>query len=468
MKMEKSGLTKRITTTLIVLSVMSVIASTVFMLLMTRQQFSNYIQKNNQAMLNQWAPLISDYYGEYGADGLQDYLESSNTMGMGNGMGWQRRGLMRSMSMKMRQGQRLVVADRNNIVIADTQQSLIGQAAEFGSLHVSSRPLRFDNRKIGTLYMISPLGSGLASLENDFISQLSISTIILALFMGLIALILGLVLGKRVSSPLADLSAAIHKLAQGQLDERIALQGDQEFIELGQDFNLMAQKLEDADQNRRRLTADLSHELRTPLTFLRGQLEGMQTGSIPMDTENTTLLLDEVIRLSRLVKELENLAQVENHAVKLRLTSFPIVDLLEHLTPVNLAMQDKGILFKMEVGTDINVITADHDRLMQILLNLLSNAMQHVGEAGEVSLSIQRHKNYLQFVVADNGSGISPADLPQLFERFYRVDDSRNRREGGMGLGLAIAKGYVEAHQGKIWVESNPGLGTNFYFTLPQ
>jgi signal transduction histidine kinase len=305
-------------------------------------------------------------------------------------------------------------------------------------------------------------------LENDFINNLTVSTSILAFIIGLIALILGLVLGKRISTPLADLSTAIHQVAQGKLDQRMGLQGDQEFIQLGQDFNLMAQKLEDTDKNRRRLTADLSHELRTPLTFLRGQLEGMQTANVPMDAENITLLLDEVIRLSRLVKELDNLALVENHAVNLNMTTFTVTELLDRLTPVNIAMQDKGIAFNIEVGNNIQQITADLDRLLQILLNLFSNAIQHVNRAGIVRLSIQRHKNYLQFSAADNGSGISAEDLPHVFERFYRVDDSRNRREGGMGLGLAIAKGYVEAHKGKMWVESQLGSGTTFCFTLAQ
>ena len=462
--MAKSGLAKKITTTFIVVSVMAVIATSLIMLLMTRQQFSSYINNYDRVMLNQWAPIITEYYSQHGSNGLQEYLQANT---MGNGMGMHRRGLM-PMGMGMRQGQRLVVADTNNIVVADNQGLIIGQAAKFDSTHVSSRALLIDNRPIGTLYIISPLGSGLSSLENDFVAKLTISTAILAFIIGLIALVLGLILGKRISSPLAGLSTAIHKLANGQLEERISLQGDHEFMELGRDFNIMAQKLEDAEQNRRRLTADISHELRTPLTFLRGQLEGMQTACIPMDAENITLLHDEVIRLSRLVKELDNLSLVENHAISLRLSSFPVSELLDRLAPVSLAMQDNGIAFNIDVGNDIKVLCADHDRLLQILLNLLSNAMQHVGQQGQVSLSLRRHKNHLQFAVADNGSGIPPENLPHVFERFYRVDDSRNRREGGMGLGLAIAKGYVEAHQGKIWAESSPNSGTIFYFTLPQ
>jgi signal transduction histidine kinase len=305
-------------------------------------------------------------------------------------------------------------------------------------------------------------------LENDFINNLTISTIILSFLIGLIALLLGLVFGKRISSPLAELSTAIHQVAQGKLNQRVSLQGDQEFTRLGRDFNLMAKNLEDAEKYRQRLTADISHELRTPLTFLRGQLESMQAVGDPIDAENVTLLLDEVIRLSHLVKELDNLAIIENHAVSLQLSTFSVAEFLDRLTLINMAMQEKGIDFSINVGNDIKVITADHDRLLQILLNLLSNAMQHVSSPGVVKLSIQRHIDYLQFSVADNGPGISAEDSPHLFERFYRVDHSRNRREGGMGLGLAIAKGYAEAHNGKMWVESQPGSGTTFYFTITQ
>lgn len=470
--MTKAGLAKKITTSLIVMSVMAVIATSVIMLFMTRQQFANYIDSYDQVMLNQWVPIINDYYEQYGYNGLQEYLKTNLTgngmgNGRGNGMGMSRRGAVPT-AVKIRQGQRLVVADANGIVQADTQELLSGQTASFNSSDVSSGGLSVNNRKVGTLYVISPLGSGLASLENEFINKLTVGTGTLAFSIGLIALLLGLLLGKRISSPLAELSTAIHQVAQGKLDKRLNLQGDQEFIQLGQDFNLMAKNLEDADKNRRRLTADLSHELRTPLTFLRGQMEGMQTGNVPLDGENITLLLDEVIRLSRLVKELDDLALVENHAVSLQISTFPAAELLERLTPVSLAMQDRGIAFSIDVEDNVKQITADHDRLLQILLNLLSNAMHHVSDPGMVKLSVNRCRDYLQFSVVDNGPGISAEDVPHIFERFYRVDDSRNRREGGMGLGLAIAKGYAEAHHGKMWVKSQLGAGTTFYFTLAQ
>jgi two-component system sensor histidine kinase BaeS len=465
--MTKSALAKKITAALIVLSVLSVILATSFMLLITRQQFADYIQRYDQATLDQWLPIVSEYYELNGPEGLQQYLESNMSGSiMGNGMGKRRGAGM--MPMRSKLGQRVIVTDLNGMVVADSSGTLTGKKADIDLTDASSAMILADNEQQGTLYIVSPLGAGLASLENDFINKLTISTGILALFMGLFAFVLGLVLGKRISAPLEELSAAIHLVARGKLDKRISLTGDQEFVQLGHDFNIMAQNLQEAETYRQRFTADLSHELRTPLTLLRGQLEGMQAGSIPADNENVTLLLDEVIRLSRLVKELDNLALLENHRISLHITTFTVSELLDRLLPVHLAMQDKDIVFNVKVGNDVEQITADHDRLLQILLNLLANAGQHADKGGKINLSIQREQEHLLFSIADNGPGIQPGDLPHIFERFYRVDDSRNRRDGGMGLGLAIAKGYVEAHNGKIWVKSTPGIGTTFYFTLPR
>ncbi|NLF45164.1 MAG: HAMP domain-containing protein [Syntrophomonadaceae bacterium] len=465
--MAKSALANKITGTLIVITVLAVIITTFLMLLITRQLFTDYIRLYDQATLDQWLPVVSEYYASKGPEGLQEFLGSSPAgNSMGQGMGKRRGGAM--MPMKSKLGQRLIVTDMQMTVVADSSGLLTGKKVQIDLNDASSEIIKVDNEPRGVLYIVSPLGTGLASLENDFISKLTFNAGFIALFMGVFALLLGLVLGKRVSAPLGELSTAIHQVAQGQLDKRVDLTGDQEFVQLANDFNKMAGNLEEAEARRRRLTADISHELRTPLTLLRGQLEGMQAGSIPDDNENVTLLLDEVIRLSRLVKDLDNLSLVENQALSITAASFALSELMDRLHPVSFAAQDKGIVFTIEVENDISQITADQDRLLQILLNLLANAVHHAGSGGIVTLSLKRDQGRLLFSITDNGPGISERDLPHVFDRFYRVDDSRSRLEGGMGLGLAIARGYVEAHGGKIWAESRPGAGTTFSFTLPQ
>ncbi len=463
--MLKSGLAKKITAMLVIISVLSVVVSLLLMLVMTRQQFTGYINQYDQMLLAQWKPALEEYYSQYGFTGLQDFL---GDIAPGRGMGQRRMGRDGQMGIKVRQGQQLIVTDDSGQVVADTQGVYVGQPLGADSVDYNAVELRHDDEKFGTLYVLSPLAAGLATLENDFLTRLTYSSIMLALSMAMIALLLGTAIGRRISSPLASLSTAIHKLAQGKLNHRVQLQGDSEFVKLGQDLNTMAQIMEDAHNNRRRLTADISHELRTPLTFLRGQLEGMQSGSIALDSDNIALLQDEVIRLTKLVRELEDLTLIENHAVPLNLSKFTITFLLERLQPVYTIMQDRGITLIVNTDPEIKEITADLDRLLQILLNLFSNAVQHSVPNGSVELSVKKENEQLLFAVADNGPGIPAAELPHLFERFYRVDEHRNRRSGGMGLGLAIARGYVEAHKGKMWAESQEGQGTTIYFTLNQ
>lgn len=463
--MPKPGLARKITSILVIISVLSVTISLLVMLGITRQQFTNYMNQHDQIILAQWKPALEEYYSQYGFSGLQDYISATTP---GRGMGQHRLGQASQLGLKSRAGQWLLVTDDSGLVVADTRGVNVGQFPPIDSIHYNSVELRHDNQIIGTLYVLSPLGAGLATLENDFLTRLSYSSLVLAIFMGVIALLLGTLLGRRISSPLASLSTAIHKLAQGELGHRVHLEGDSEFVKLGRDLNTLARKLEDTDKNRRRLTADISHELRTPLTFLRGQLEGMQSGNIKVDAENIALLHDEVIRLTKLVRELEDISLIENHVVPLNMSTFGVAELLERLQPVYMAMQDQRIALVVNIDPEIKEITADLDRLLQILLNLFSNAMQHTASNGSVELSIKKEKGQLLFAMADNGPGIPAAELPYLFERFYRVDAHRNRRSGGMGLGLAIARGYTEAHQGKMWAESQEGQGTTIYFTLSQ
>lgn len=461
----ESGLGRRVTATLIVVSLLAVLTSTLLMLGMSREQFSLYIDQNNQAIVNQWSPVIVNYYAQNGFTGLQEFLVSSRS---GNGMGMGQRQHGWENPTIMNRGQRMIITDNANTVMADSYGLLLGQTLDLDPQQFASSVLMTGETQIGTLYITSPLGSGLATLENSFVNNLTLNACILALLLGVLALAIGWMLGRRISLPIKTLSEGIHKLAQGKLDERIILEGDQEFINLGNDFNLMAAQLEDAEKNRRRLTADISHELRTPLALIRGQLEGIQHGFTPMNSENLTLVVDEVIRLSRLVKELEELSLVQSKSLKLHITTFPLTDLLEKLNPVIMAMQAEGIDLIINIDPDIKEISADQDRLLQILLNLLANAMHHVKNPGKVFFSIKRGPECLTFSIADNGPGIPAEDLPHIFERFYRIDDSRNRTEGGMGLGLAIALAYTEAHKGRMWAESELGTGSVFYFTLPQ
>jgi signal transduction histidine kinase len=325
-----------------------------------------------------------------------------------------------------------------------------------------------ENKRIGTLFLVSPLTAGITSLENTFISNITTQVIVTIIMVALLALLLGLLMAREITSPLGELSAAIHQLAQGKLAVKVHPHGDRELASLGRDFNLMASKLLDQEQNRHRFMSDIAHELRTPLTLLRGRLEALQSGKLESSEELASSLVDEVIRLTRLVKDLETIGLAESGALQLAKEPVDINDLIERLTPLRLAMEEDKIRFQVSVDNRVEKVMADANRLLQILINLLSNAMRHTQAGGQIILHIQEEKDAIIFSIQDNGAGIPVEHLPYIFDRFYRVDESRNRESGGKGLGLAIARSYVEAHGGRIWVESLSGHGASFYFSIPN
>jgi signal transduction histidine kinase len=217
---------------------------------------------------------------------------------------------------------------------------------------------------------------------------------------------------------------------------------------------------------RRNLTADIAHELRTPLAVLRGNLESLQAGITPAAPETIAPLHDEVIRISKLVKDMETLALAETGNLRLNPQPIHLHHLLEQLAPAIIDAENRHLQVVIKTPNDLPPIQVDGDRILQVLLNLLQNAIAHSPAGGKIAVQAEKAGEEICISVSDQGPGIPPDQLPYIFERFYRADKSRSRREGGMGLGLAIARSYVEAHGGRIWAESTPA-GSTFYFTLP-
>jgi len=370
---------------------------------------------------------------------------------------------------RMHNGRDIVVADVKGKIVADSRGVSVGRQIGDEALGSSAYPLETgDGTKIGTLYIVDPFTLGISSLENVFVRNITIQTLWTAMVVVIFALLLGLLLSRRITIPLQELSTAIHKVAQGELNVRVRPRGDRELVSLGQDFNLMASKLRDQEDNRRRLMSDIAHELRTPLALLRGQLEGVQSGRVEFSETNISGLVDETIRLSRLVKDLETISQAESGYLRLSVEEFEAADLLEKLSPVRMAIEDQGLNFTTKIDHNIKVIKADPNRLLQILINLLSNAMRYSEAGQEIVLSMARQNRGILFSIQDNGPGIAPEHLPYVFDRFYRADESRSSSSGGRGLGLAIARSYTEAHGGRIWVESELGKGSTFNVFIPQ
>ena len=282
------------------------------------------------------------------------------------------------------------------------------------------------------------------------------------------AIILSLIISRRITSPIHDMAAISGRIAEGDYSRRVEVKSHDEIGSLGESFNRMAESLEEAQRLRRELMANIAHELRTPLTSISGYMEGLADGVVPASEETYQLVHREAARLSRLVDDLQRLSRAESGKEKLDLIKVPVAAFLERVVR-RLApqFQEKGVELKLVLDQEIPAMFADEDKLDQVLINLLDNALRYTDTGGGVDLVAQEQDNQVAITVADNGIGISAEDLPHIFERFYRADKSRSRERGGTGIGLTIAKRYTEALGGSIRVESEPGKGTRFTVNIP-
>ncbi|MDE3077110.1 MAG: HAMP domain-containing protein [Chloroflexota bacterium] len=273
----------------------------------------------------------------------------------------------------------------------------------------------------------------------------------------------------RIVQPVRRLAAASDRLARGHYAERVPVGGGDELDELANSFNEMAGALEGTEHRRLELIGDVAHELRTPVATLQGNLEGLLDGVVEPSERTWAKLQDEVGRLRRLIDDLQELSRAEARQIPLHLQPVSPQGIahaaVERLTG---QFEEKGLEFSVDAPAGLPAVLADRDRAIQVLTNLLTNALRYTPAPGSVRLTVERSGESVQFRVADSGVGISAEDLPHVFERFYRVDKSRSRMLGGSGIGLTIAGALVQAMGGRIWAESSGhGRGSTFGFTLP-
>ncbi len=290
----------------------------------------------------------------------------------------------------------------------------------------------------------------------------------------LLALILrrvGVLTARRFTEPLSETMKAADALSQGDLSARVPVDGSREFRHFARSFNRMAETLEIADRQRRELLADVAHELRTPLAVIQGNLEGLRDGIYEASPEHLDLVLDETYKLSRLVEDLRLLTLAEAGQLNLDIQELDVRQLLVDVRDTYAYQASEAeIPLALDLAGSLPALSADPQRLGQVLGNLLTNALRHTQPGGAVTLGAAAvlGENELQLWVSDTGEGISPDDLARIFDRFWRGDVARSRATGaGSGLGLAIAKSLVEAHGGRIWAESELGVGTTVTFLLP-
>ncbi|MDB9495130.1 HAMP domain-containing sensor histidine kinase [Spirulina major CS-329] len=278
---------------------------------------------------------------------------------------------------------------------------------------------------------------------------------------------LSLWLSQRITQPLGTMATITQKFASGQLQERMPTTEIPELNELAQSFNRMANSLEGVEKRRRELIGDLTHELRTPLTVMRGYLEELSDGGLEPSPELYLRLVRETKRLERLTHDLQELSKAEAGYLPIQLQRVELLPLLRGMVE---RFQDQLIddnpRLRLDCPTDLPMVWADFDRTEQVVMNLVGNALRYT-EAGEITLKAWGADKCVWVAVIDTGVGIAEADLPYVFERFWRADRSRSLHSGGTGIGLAITRRLVELQNGQIEVESELDRGSTFKFCLP-
>ncbi len=306
--------------------------------------------------------------------------------------------------------------------------------------------------------------------DNDleFINALNVVFIAVGGISLILSLLFGYIMARRISTPISRVINTAEMISRGCYDDRSnEISNIKEIAQLTGSINNLAETLEKQEKLRKRLTADVAHELRTPLATLQSHIEAMIDGIWEADSKRLKSVHEEIMRLGRMVGDLEKLTRFESERMALQKAEFDISELIRSIL-VNFEKEyaDKNIRVCIE-DKDINIF-ADRDKISQVIINLMSNALKFTGEGGHINLTIWDNADNAMISISDTGIGIPAEDLPHIFERFYRADTSRSRLTGGSGIGLTIAKAIIEAHKGSIIVESEIGKGTSFVVTIPK
>jgi len=463
--------------------------------------FSTYLAIRGSNRSERAAAALTAYFAEHGGwSGVQTLVDGLATFDT----------------------ERLVVVDDKGLVIADSGGEWLGQRAKDIKL-TNGTSLVTDGGTVGTMFFLTTnivpsstrlgMGPGMGqgsgwqrgrgngqgygptmgaggqaadgseaavvapqlSPEQSFTDNLNRGLWLGAAGATVVAVGLGLFLTRRFTHPLSQLAAGARSLADGDLTHRVKVVSRDEIGAVAVAFNQMADRLGENEQARRALIADVAHELRTPLSVIEGTIDGLLDGVFEPTQETLSSVKEEVALLTKLVSDLRELSVADAGQLRLECAPTDLVDLLRQAASAfEVQAQRRGVNVALQMPDGLPAVQVDAHRIAQVVSNLLGNALRHTAPGGSITISaaLQRTPSagpdaVLVVTIADTGEGIAPEDLPYVFDRFYRADKSRTRRSGGSGLGLAIVKQLVEAHGGRVWVDSEFGQGSRFHFTIP-
>lgn len=430
-----------------------------------QNQFKNYIIKQQEQKNREFVSLVEH---QYSAAGRLWNINTIENIGVN----------------ALEQGIILKIKDKNEGTIWDATihnnglcvQMLTNMANNMqrhdpnfkGGYEQASYPMIVGDQNIGTVE-IGYYGPYYYN-DNDIAFLNTVNEVLIAVgFLSLLmAVLLGTFMAKRVSDPISKSIKAAGEIAKGNLKQRLAENySTLEMMKLTNTINNLADSLQNQEGLRKRMSADVAHELRTPLANLQSSLEAMIDGIWQPSRERLKSCHEEILRINRLVGDLEKLERIEAENRELTISEFDISELAGHIIK-NFEPEFYKKEVQLRFSGDAEMIVADRDKISQVLVNLISNALKYTSPGGCVEVRVAGTEHTVEIAIQDSGEGISPEDLPYIFERFYRSDKSRSRLTGGSGLGLTISKAIVESHKGEINVRSEPGKGTIFTVCLPK
>jgi two-component system, OmpR family, sensor histidine kinase BaeS len=435
---------KKITLIILSISLGSILISGLFINFALNRQFQNYVTQSQVNREHQIVQILAEMYQDAGS--------------------WNNLAVRLNGSRRIFFGALRCITDSNGRIVLVFRFGRIPR--RWNNLH--SYPIKLNNRQIGTAYFGQTRVQNLLSNQDQlFRKTINHSISLSILITSIVSMLVAYLFAKQLAKPITEMNQLARNMTGGNLETRVNNLPQDELGELGGSINQLAETLQQVQELRKKMTADVAHDLRTPLATVQSHLEGMIDSVIPPSPENLESLLEEVNRLTALVNDLQAIAIADSAIQKFNQApidlKFFLHDMFKKIEPL---FAKKGV--RLELAAPLSVhIFSDRDALAKILDNLLSNALKFTPSGKKVLLQLRKSDTNAIIQIKDEGIGISEKDLPFIFERFYRTDQSRNRDSGGFGLGLTIVKETVTALGGRISATSKPGEGSTFTVYLP-
>ena len=463
-KLKKLKLNKKLILSLVSLIIIVILSIALSINSVFNKKFEQYIIRNNENEISNISDSIRSKYvnGEWELSSIQQIGEDAISNGIfvdlydkDSNLVWGAMTYNKNMC-HMVMGS---IENNMNYMINKNKSNYTEKLFEIKNL---------DNEIIGNI-KIGSYGL-LYYMDNDvdFLKEINKVITSIGIVMVLITIFIAILISNNISKPVEVVSNMANLIGDGDYDNKIDY--DSNIVEIDvliKSINNLSAKLEEQENLRKRLTTDISHELRTPLTSIQTHLEAMIDGIWEPDTERLNSVNEEVIRLTNLVNQLQNLAKFDSEKSKLNLAKVNVKNLIMNVVYNN---QGKALEKNINIECDLESIDSylDKDKISQVIVNLLSNAIRYTNNGGKIFISSYKENNNLKIQFKDNGIGIPKENIKYIFERFYRVDESRSKNTGGIGVGLTIVKSIIDLHQGTIEVRSELNKGSEFIVILPN